>query len=231
MRLFRSRKHLLVGALLLVGVAAAVWLAVWLRRGHPVARFGPEDQNVKAGQVKTWSFDADQAGALPQGVEVFEGEWAIRAEGDAPTPPNVLCQTATAPFPALALDDKVYTDLDVSVRFKPVSGRTDQAAGALFRVQDRDNYYILRANALEDNVNFYIYASGRRSSLAGRSVKVRSGQWQELRVEIRGNHFRGFLNGELVVEATDDSYRAGRVGLWTKADSVTCFDDVQVTAR
>ena len=116
-------------------------------------------------------------------------------------------------------------------RFKPISGRVDQAAGIIFRVQDKDNYYILRANALEDNVNLYIYAIDKRSSLKGSSVKVASNVWQELRVEATGNHFRGFRNGQLVVEAADESYAAGRVGLWTKADSVTCFDNVQVTAR
>ena len=179
----------------------------------------------------TWTFDTAKAGSLPPGAEVFDGDWTVRGEVDAPTPPNVLCQTGTASFPALCLGDRIYTDLEATVRFKPISGRTDQAAGILFRIQDRDNYYILRANALEDNVNFYIYASGRRSSLAGRSVQVPSGQWQELRVEVTGNHFRGFLNGQPVVEASDDAYRAGRVGLWTKADSVTCFDDVRVTAR
>src|SRR5262249_33413208 len=177
------------------------------------------------------TFDTDPAGGLPAGAEVYSGAWAVRAEPDAPTPPNVLCQTGTAPFPALCLSDKVYADVDVSVRFKPVSGRDDQAAGILFRVQDAENYYVLRANALEDNVNFYIYASGKRSSLKGSSVKVPSGRWQELRVEVIGNHFRGFLNGQPVVEVTDDAYPAGKVGLWTKADSVTCFDDVRVVAR
>src|SRR5262249_36872 len=101
----------------------------------------------------------------------------------------------------------------------------------LFRVQDQDNYYILRANALEDNVNLYIYASGKRSQIKGSSMKVPSGQWHGLRVEASGNHFRGFLNDQLVIEASDDSYPAGKVGLWTKADSVTCFDNIQVTAK
>jgi hypothetical protein len=88
----------------------------------------------------------------------------------------------------------------------------------------------LRANALEGNVNLYKYASGRRSLITEGSAEVRSGEWQELRVEVTGNHFRGFVNGNSVVEATDDAYSVGRVGLWTKADSVTCFDDTVVSA-
>ena len=164
-------------------------------------------------------------------MEVFSGSWRVRSETDAPSSPNVLCQTESSRFPALVLSDKVYGDVAVSIRFKPISGRVDQAAGIIFRVQDIDNYYILRANALEDNVNLYIYASGKRSLLKGSSVKVASNMWQTLRVEAIGNHFRGFLNDEVVVEATDDSYAAGRIGLWTKADSLTCFDNVHVVAR
>lgn len=157
----------------------------------------------------------------------FSGSWAARAEGDAPSPPNALCQTGTAEFPALLLGDVIYTDLVQSTRFKPISGRTDQAAGLIVRVQDKDNYYILRANALEHNVNFYKHAGGRRSVLKEASATVPSGQWQELRVEVVGNRLRGMLNGQLVVETTDDTYQAGGIGLWTKADSVTCFDDVE----
>jgi hypothetical protein len=181
-----------------------------------------------------WSFDADAEGALPEGAEVLSqpqfGGWAVRAETDAPSPPNALCQTGMAEFPSIALSPTVYTDLTISARFKPISGLVDQAAGLLFRIQDADNYYILRANALEGNVNFYKYASGRRSLMNEGRATVASGQWQELRVEAVGRQFRGFLNGDLVVEASDDAYTAGRPGLWTKADSVTCFDDVQVTS-
>ena len=159
---------------------------------------------------------------------MFAGEWVVRGEADAPSKPNALCQIGRAEFPAIALSSTVYGDLSVAVRFKPISGREDQAAGIIFRVQDKDNYYILRANALEANVNLYQYASGRRSSIKEGSAKVVSGQWQELRLEASGSRLRGFLNGQSVVEATDASYKAGRVGLWTKADSLTCFDDVVV---
>jgi hypothetical protein len=142
----------------------------------------------------------------------------------------VLCQTGTAQFPAIVLSEAVCADVVVSVRFKPISGRIDQAAGIIFRVQDKDNYYILRANALEGNVNFYKYAGGKRRRITQAQAKVLAGAWQELRVEMTDNRMRGFLNSQLVAEATDDSYPAGRIGLWTKADSVTCFDDVYSTA-
>ena len=134
-----------------------------------------------------------------------------------------------ATFPAILLTSKRYTDARVVTRFKPISGRTDQAAGIIFRGMDRDHYYILRANALEDNVNFYRFERGTRSFIAGGAAKVLSGKWQELGVEFLGTRFRGFLNGRLVAEASDAAFKEGGVGLWTKADSVTCFDDVRVT--
>jgi hypothetical protein len=179
-----------------------------------------------------WSFDADAEGSVPDGAEVLSqprfGGWAVRAEADAPSAPNALCQTGMAEYPSISLSPNVYADLVISTRFKPISGMVDRAAGLLFRIQDADNYYILRANALEGNVNFYKYASGRRSLIAEGQAVVASGEWQDLRVEVVGSQFRGFLNGNLVVEVADDAYAAGRPGLWTKADSVTCFDDVQV---
>ncbi len=168
---------------------------------------------------------------MPNGAQAFSGQWAVRPEPDAPSQPNALCQTGTAEFPAIQLDTTAYTNFTLTTRFKPISGREDQAAGLIFRIQDKSNYYILRANALDNNVNFYIYRNGSRSNLRGSNARVAAGTWQELRVAVQGNQFRGLLNGQQVTEASDDSYKTGGIGLWTKADSVTCFDDLQVTAQ
>ena len=199
--------------------------------GKPQVRYQAGDRNAVLGQVGEWNFDKDTVGKPPVGAEVFGGTWEVRAEADAPSPPNALCQTGAAEHPAVRLGEKVYADLVATVRFKAVSGKDDQAAGIIFRVQDANNYYILRANALEDNVILFHYAGGSRNTIKSRSTKVPSGQWQELKVEAEGNRFRGYLDGRLVVEATDDAFAAGGVGLWTKADSVTCFDDFRVTAK
>ena len=195
--------------------------------GQASVKYQPTDKDAASAQALHLTFDSEPIGGQPPGAVVFSGSWAIRAEDGTPSPPNALCQTATAEFPALSLGEVVYSDVVLSARFKPISGRTDQAAGLLFRIQDKDNYYILRANALEGNVNLYKYAGGRRSGLKDGSAKVVAGQWQDLRVEVTGKQFRGFLDGQQVVEASDDTYQAGKVGLWTKADSVTCFDDVE----
>ncbi len=198
---------------------------------RPAANAGGTKANSTSAlgaQPATSTFDTDAAGGLPAGATVFSGTWAVRAEPDAPSQPNAVCQTGTAEFPAMSLSDGAFGDTMLSARVKPISGRTDQAAGLIFRIQDKNNYYILRANALENNVNLYKYAGGRRSGIKEASATVTKGTWQDLRAEAVGNHLRGFLNGKLVVEATDDSYKSGGVGLWTKADSVTCFDDVEV---
>jgi len=212
---FRSRTAVLTGVLLALASC-----------GGPAAI--SYTSAAPSASAATWNFDQEATGGPPKGSEPFAGQWVVRAEADAPSKPNALCQTGSATFPAIALSTTVYADVVITVRFKPISGREDQAAGIIFRVQDKDDYYILRANALEGNVNFYKYASGLRSTIKEGSAKVATGQWQELRVEATADRMRGFMNGQLVVEANDATYKAGRVGLWTKADSVTCFDDLSV---
>jgi hypothetical protein len=221
------------GAVTRATVALPVAVAVLLLLlsgcgGQESSSGGGEEATPQSGPgvEKLWTFDEEPVGAPPRGSEVFAGEWEVRPEPGAPTGPNALCQTAEAEFPAIVLGDAVYADVAVSASFKPISGEEDQAAGLIFRVEDEDNYYILRANALEDNVDVYKYSGGERTELASEPAEVASGEWQELRVEAVGGEIRGFLGDELVVEANDDEFPAGRVGLWTKADSETCFDRV-----
>src|SRR5215208_6881866 len=183
---------------------------------------GPQDLFT----LESWNFDEDSPGDPPEGAEVFSGTWEVRPESDAPSMPNALCQNGEAQFPALVLSDEEYGDLAMTTSFKPISGEEDQAAGLIFRVQDEGNYYIVRANALEDNVTIFKYVNGRRSELASESTAIEPGGWQELRVEDTGDNIRALLGKKEVVEATDEEFRSGRVGLWTKADSVTCFDSV-----
>lgn len=170
--------------------------------------------------AQMFSFDQEPVGHVPAGAAAFSGSWQVRSEGGAPSPPNALCQTGTAEFPAIQLGDGVFTDVSVSVRLKPISGMQDQAGGVILRVQDARNYYILRANALEGNVNLYRYVDGQRSDIKDGSAEVSAGMWHELRAVARGKHLQGFFDGRLVVETDDDTFMAGKVGLWTKSDSV-----------
>jgi Domain of Unknown Function (DUF1080) len=130
----------------------------------------------------------------------------------------------------LLLSSDVYTDLDLSARFKPISGQEDQAGGLVFRAQDGGSYWITRANALENNVRLYTMRNDNRTEIASANRQVASGVWHELTVEVRGDRIRVRYDGEWVIDHQDPTFGAGRIGLWTKSDSVTCFDDVLVTA-
>jgi len=181
----------------------------------------------------------DDSHALPKGWETGitgkgAAKWEIVADDTAPSHSNVLKQSGEATFCWAAKTDERIKDGFVEVKFKPLSGKEDQAGGIVFRFQDANNYYIVRGNALEDNVVLYKTVKGKRSSLQvkgrtfgyGVDTKVPKGKWSTLRVEFRGNLFTVLLNGKKLFEVEDETFKeAGGVGVWTKADSVTVFDD------
>ncbi len=195
-----------------------------------------------AGTQFIYNFDSDSPGQLPAkfhsaktGAGAQES-WSIVVDPTAPSKPNVVAQTSTDQtdyrFPLLIADEGSFQDLELSVRFRAVSGDIDRAGGLVFRLKDPNNYYIVRANALENNYRLYHVVNGRRSQFAGANFKVTSADWHELRVEIAGNKMTCYYDGNKKIEATDDTFKkAGKVGLWTKADSVTYFDDLKVTAK
>lgn len=152
--------------------------------------------------------------------------WTIVKDGSAPSQPNAFKQSAKGTFPICLRNDAKLKDGFVEAKFKAVSGETDQAGGVIWRAQDKDNYYIARANVLEDNVTIYHTIKGKRVSFKNIDTKVAPGQWHTLRVDFTGDRFVVTFNGKQVTTATDDKIKdAGQVGLWTKADSVTLFDD------
>jgi hypothetical protein len=121
------------------------------------------------------------------------------------------------------------TNVDVTVRFKAVAGRVDRAGGIAIRLADPDNYYVLRANALEDNVNFYRLVKGSRREIQGASAKVASDVWHVLRLKAEADTFRISFDGKLLFTVKDLTFaNAGKVALWTKADSVTRFDTLSI---
>lgn len=212
-------------------LAAAFFAALLVTPAAAGENTGTKGGTEQIASPTTWTFDAEAPGGLPIGSVVFSGAWAVRAEPDAPSPANAICQTAESPFPALMLGRTEYQDIRVSARFKPISGRSDQAAGILFRIRDRNNYYIVRANALENNVNLYKFVNGWRSLIKESYAKVSAGKWQELRVEAAGDRIQAFLDGKQTLDIRDSTFGSGKVGLWTKADSLTCFDDVEIQMR
>ena len=182
-------------------------------------------------RAETIHFDEMTPGGLPSGwtaTKTGKGEpkWEVVADGSAPSKPNVLKQSGEATYPVCFKNDTSIKDGFVEVKFKSVSGKDDQAGGIIWRCQDADNYYIARANALEDNVTIYHTNKGKRVAFKNVDAKVASGVWHTLRVDFEGNKFTVTFDRKKVIEATDDSFSAtGKVGVWTKADSVTMFDN------
>jgi hypothetical protein len=197
---------------------------------------------VVAAETKV-TFDAGPD--LPKGWQTGitgkgQAQWAVVVEDSAPSKPKVLKQSGDATFAWAAKTDEKIKDGFVEVKFKAVAGKEDQAGGIVFRFLDGNNYYVVRANALEDNVVLYKTVGGKRTSLPvkgrmfsyGVDTKVASGKWHSLRVEFKGSLFTVFFNGTKLFEVEDTTFKdAGAVGLWTKADSVTVFDDFTFGTR
>lgn len=213
-------------------------------RRHTLAMFGGALASCRSlsAQVQTvmhLDFENMAVGQLPSGMTMaLTGgggpvNWTVIEDKTAPAGTKVLAQTSVDRtdnrFPLAILDAATPANLRISVRFKPVAGSVDRAAGIALRLRDANNYYVVRANALEDNVRLYRVVAGRRIQFEGANTKVPSGIWQELAIEARGSRFDAFLNDKNLFTATDTTFTApGRVALWTKADSVTYFDDLLV---
>lgn len=177
------------------------------------------------------TFDKDAVGTLPAGWRSGrtghgQERWALAPDETARGAGQVLKQSGAATFAWCVRDDAALTDGFVEVNFKPVSGREDQAGGVVWRWKDGDNYYVARANALENNVSLYYTERGRRVTIRYVDAPVEANRWHTLRVEFLADVIRVILNGNCCIEAIDDHIAGqGSVGVWTKADSVTVFDD------
>jgi hypothetical protein len=188
---------------------------------------------VKA-QTTTIDFDTDAIGKPPAGFSYAltgqgkPGVWAVQKDDAAHG--NVLVQTDADKtdyrFPVAIYDPFTGADVSLSVKFKPISGKGDQGAGLVWRYRDANNYYVTRCNALEDNCTIYHVINGRRQAFQNHRVKVATNVWHTLSVNALGDHFVVTYDGMQVLDARDVTFKdGGKVGLWTKADSVIAFDD------
>ena len=191
------------------------------------------------------NFANSPTGATPAGwTATMTGrgnpKWTVEEEPAAPSRSKVVKQSGNATYPLLLKDGSRLKDGFVEIAFKAISGREDRAAGIVWRAKDANNYYVVRANALEDNVVLYKTVDGRRSELDivgrkggyGVKEKVPAGLWHTLRVEFAGSRFKVSFNGKVVFEVDDSTFTdTGQIGLWTKADSVTVFDKISYGER
>jgi hypothetical protein len=171
-------------------------------------------------------FDFEAKGI--DGWTTVDGQWVVEDMAGAPSGKKVLVQRATKnEFNVIVAPPGPYTDVDVSMKFKPISGREDASGGIVFRFSD-GKYYVVRANALEGNFRLYSYDRGRRQ-LATASLKAPAlGQWHTVHAVVVGDRIQASLNGKPYLDHRDARFKSGRVGLWTKADSITAFDDLTI---
>jgi len=190
-----------------------------------------------AAEAQTVNFDNAAASTATTGWTATktgsgDAKWTVEKDDTAPSKPNVLKQSGVATYPVCFKNDTSLKDGFVEVKFKPISGKEDQAGGVAWRLKDADNYYIARANALEDNVTIYDTVNGRRTERKRTNMKVATNQWHTLRVDFQGSHFTVTFDGKKAIEWDDQTFKdAGKVGVWTKADSVTLFDDFNYGAK
>jgi len=176
-------------------------------------------------------------GQLPPGFAIQKtGEgtlpkWEVLADPTAPSPPHVLAQRSKENsgehFNLAVVEESDYQDLEIEVTFKAVEGEEDQGGGLIWRYQDPDNYYVARANPLEDNFRIYRVVRGWRKQLQSARLKVTRGTWHTLRIVAKGDRMEGFYDGKKYLAIRDKTFPRGKIGLWTKADAVTYFDDLR----
>ncbi|MBI2825545.1 MAG: DUF1080 domain-containing protein [Planctomycetia bacterium] len=187
--------------------------------------------------AREWNFDSAQPGTLPSpwsAAQTGEGHgsvWKVVEDSSAPSGSKVFAQTSSEGpnllFNVCVANDTDQQDVDLSVKFKAIKGANDQGGGLVWRYRDANNYYIARMNPLEDNFRVYKVEKGKRTQLETADVKVPAGEWHALRVVHRGNRIQCYLDGKLCLTAMDDTFKgSGKIGLWTKSDAVTHFDDL-----
>jgi hypothetical protein len=202
----------------LVGIAAFGTGSPCKAQAAPTELKLPDD-------VPTETFDFDGKGI--EGWTTVAGQWSVEEMAGAPSGSKVLVQRAIKNDFAVIVAPTAYSDVDVTMKFKPISGREDASGGIVFRFSD-GKYYVVRANALEKNFRLYSYDRGRRQ-LASASVQAPPiGQWHTVRIVAVGSQIQAWLNGTLYLDHRDARFKSGQVGLWTKADSITAFDDLTI---
>jgi Domain of Unknown Function (DUF1080) len=179
---------------------------------------------LSGGQIEKFDFER-------KGIEEWktvDGKWTVEEMAKAPSGKRVLMlRPQGSDFNVIVAPGGPYSDVDVSVRFMPISGKEDASGGIIFRFSE-GKYYVVRANALENNFRLYYYDNGR-SQLATATVQPPTlGQWHTLRVVAVADRIQAYLDGKLLLDHRDSRFRSGQVGLWTKADSVTAFDDLEI---
>jgi hypothetical protein len=220
--------------LIVLAVVMAMALSTWLMSASWANEKAPKNQ-------KLWSFEGLAVGQIPKGWKV-EGTnqrgplatWEVIEDKSAPSGKKVLALTSVnhysgGTFNICWTDAVSFLNGKIEVRFKANTGEEDQGGGVIWRVQDKNNYYIARFNPLEDNFRIYYVKHGWRKKLASTTISLPAGVWHKMIIIHKGTNVEGYLNDQKLLEIVDSTFtRSGGLGLWTKADAATAFDDVSV---
>jgi hypothetical protein len=212
-----------------LSACAFAWILV---AGGSGARSAPGEEEKAA--KKSWNFDEDKSGILPKGFTGEAGEWKVVADGTAPSKGNAFAQSAKSSrstFNLVLVNDASFTDVDISVKMKAIAGAIDQGGGVVWRAKDAKNYYIARYNPLEENLRVYKVEDGNRSK-EFQSIDIdKADGWHTLRVVMKGDRIECYYDGKKHIDIRDSTFKeAGKIGLWTKADAQTHFDDLTAGA-
>jgi hypothetical protein len=218
------------------------WAAAFGAAGSPGRSKGQKGAKQQA-QSRMWGFDRVAPGKLPGGWKVAEtngkgkpGTWQVVRDPNAPSAPNVLALTKTEntrnTYNLLLAGRTRYQDLELEVKVKAVSGKEDQGGGPLWRARDPNNYYITRWNPLENNLRLYYVQAGKRTQVASADITTDPKAWHTIKVTHIGNKITVAFDGKTLIEKEDATFPGpGRIGLWTKADASTAFDDLRVQPK
>ena len=227
-------------------IPSRILLGVWLLPGLGACASPGEAEDRPAANrdhvqpARVWHFDGDAAGKVPDGWRITETKptkalatWRVIQDESAPSSKNVFALTHSENYNGnynLAIAEKTsFKDIDLTVKVKGVRGEIDQGGGPIWRCRDENNYYICRFNPLEGNYRVYFVKDGRRKQLESTKIETAAGKWYTVRVTMIGDRITCYLDGKKLLEVQDDTFAgAGMVGLWTKADAVTRFDDLVV---
>jgi hypothetical protein len=202
--------------------------------------FGPlSTQAETASPALAWNFDREQPGTLPSEFSIgtlFDGrtagDWQVLATERAKSSPHVLAQLmakgAEHAYKVLLIKEVIATDLNLEVSFLPIQGQADMGGGLIWRATDDRNYYLTRANPLEQNIRVYRVVNGIRHLLENFDQTINVRQWHRLRVTHQGCRVNIFYDSKQVLDLCDKTFHAGMIGLWTKSDAITYFDDLQL---
>jgi len=196
-------------------------------------------QAEPAAPAPAWNFDREEPGTLPGEFSIgtmFDGrpagDWQVLATDRAKSPPHVLAQLmgkgAEHAYKVALIKEVIATDLNLEVSFLPISGKADMGGGLIWRAADDRNYYLARANPLEQNIRVYRVVKGVRHLLENFNQTIDVRQWHTLRITHQGCHVNVFFDDKQVFDLCDKTFHAGMIGLWTKSDAVTYFDDLRL---